>query len=885
MARRRIGRRGFLRSAGLGAAWLASGSAGGHPPGPAGTPAGSAGPAVASAVPAADPRGELRVYISVDDHTDYLWSGDEDACRRAFVEMLDYYVAQADRTASDPPDYQGRFACDGSFWLWTYERARPGKPFARLIERIRSGHITVPITPLVVCYGGTPAEGVLRGLYYAGRIEREHKLRLPLARVVESQVLPYGLGGLLAGAGARYLWHGVCACATKVPGGCRKPRQHEVYWWAGRGGRRLLTKWYTLWQGSNKSLGGYAEARHPARAIRFVSASEAFARRHRWPVIGLFGKGWDDLSTRTDEFVKVARAESKPGRRVIVSNEVDYFGDLERTCGREVPEFAAAFGNEWDVLVASMAEVTASVRRAVERLRAAEAMAALVCSRRPDLLVDRREARERAWMNLGLYYEHDWCANGRVSRKDRARWQRRIASGVTGYVDALASDATKALAGMVRKPAGRRRLLAFNPLGWARTDAVDVPYDGEAVPAVVDVATGKPAPAEVIPLAGRRVLRVLATDLPPVGYKVYELGEAAAPASPAASAPTAAGDVLDDARYRVRLAGSGAVVSVLDKARGGRELIRRVGGQFANDLGGGEGRVEVESAGGVSATLRATAPTPLPHVTRVTLVRGVDRIAIRNEITANFRDVRTWSFGLNLDQPTCRHEEVGAVIRARRLADGGHYSPINARTDWLTLNHFVDVAGQGGDGVTLSSADCCFFRLGESTPGRLDTKTPRLRVLAGGQVDGPGLGIPAQDGDERFLQRFALRGHGAYDEAAAMRFALEHQNPPVGVWLGEGGADLPAEGFSLVRVADPDVLLWALKPAEDDPAGAVVARLWNLGGEPASAGLQWRGGELAGAERITHIETPEGPARVGDGVLGDRLAAHGMSSFLLRTRG
>jgi alpha-mannosidase len=185
--------------------------------------------------------------------------------------------------------------------------------------------------------------------------------------------------------------------------------------------------------------------------------------------------------------------------------------------------------------------------------------------------------------------------------------------------------------------------------------------------------------------------------------------------------------------------------------------------------------------------------------------------------------------------------------------------------------------------VTLSSADCCFFRLGESTPGRLDTETPRLRVLAGGQVDGPGLGIPGQDGDERFLQRFALRAHGRYDEAAAMRFALEHQNPPVAAWVGDGGEDLPPDAFSLVRLADPDVLLWALKPAEDDPASGVVARLWNLGSKPAPAGLCWRGGELAGVERVTDIETPEGPATLRDGVVTDRLAPHGMSSFLLTT--
>ncbi len=56
---------------------------------------------------------------------------------------------------------------------------------------------------------------------------------------------------------------------------------------------------------------------------------------------------------------------------------------------------------------------------------------------------------------------------------------------------------------------------------------------------------------------------------------------------------------------------------------------------------------------------------------------------------------------------------------------------------------------------------------------RLDTSTPQISVLAGGQVDGPQLGIPVQGGDSRFLQRFALTVHRRFDPGAdSMRFAL-----------------------------------------------------------------------------------------------------------------
>lgn len=178
-------------------------------------------------------------------------------------------------------------------------------------------------------------------------------------------------------------------------------------------------------------------------------------------------------------------------------------------------------------------------------------------------------------------------------------------------------------------------------------------------------------------------------------------------------------------------------------------------------FGAAEGQLTVENEGRVSVTLRAQVHAPLARTTRITLYRDVDRIDIANEITQNFPDVQSWSFAFNLESPDVWHEEVGAVIRARLAGDGGHYSPVHSRLDWLSLNHFASMSGTGGYGITLSNADLAFMKLGSSvvTNGvsRLDTATPRISVLAGGQVDGPRLGIPVQGGDSHFLQRFALQ--------------------------------------------------------------------------------------------------------------------------------
>ncbi|MGH7955752.1 MAG: glycoside hydrolase, partial [Opitutaceae bacterium] len=349
----------------------------------------------------------------------------------------------------------------------------------------------------------------------------------------------------------------------------------------------------------------------------------------------------------------------------------------------------------------------------------------------------------------------------------------------------------------------------------------------------------------------------------------------------------AEGGVMENDLYRIELAERGAITSLVDKSMGGREFVRVVDGRAVNDLGPGAGKVEVENGGPVSVTLTATATGPIPHVTRITLFRDVPRIDIQNEITTNFSDVREWGFGFNLRAPDVWHEEVGAVIRAKLSTEGGHYSPTHSRLDWLTLNHYAAMSGDDGAGIVLSNADLSFMKLGRSTVARrvstLDVATPLISVLAGGQVDGPTLGMLNQGGDSYFLQRFALRPHGSHDAVGAMKFALEHQNPLVtGFVRGRGKRVYPEKSFSLVTLSDPNVVLWALKPAEEGIDKGIIARVWNLDSASREFSLSVAGG-LSAASAVTHIETDIGPATVSGGALKASVAGTQMKTFRLTT--
>ncbi len=102
------------------------------------------------------------------------------------------------------------------FGFPVYEKNRSAAQFNKLIDQIRSGQITVPYSPLIVTYGAVPAEAALRGMYYAGDLERRYNLDFDMAISVENQTLPLGLSSLWKGAGAKYCWHGVCDCNKLV---------------------------------------------------------------------------------------------------------------------------------------------------------------------------------------------------------------------------------------------------------------------------------------------------------------------------------------------------------------------------------------------------------------------------------------------------------------------------------------------------------------------------------------------------------------------------------------------------------------------------------------------------------------------------------------------
>ncbi len=836
-------------------------------------------------------RAQSRLYLSNDDHTDYMWAGDEITYDGAFITMLDSWMANNTLTSANPPDFQTKFNCDGTYWLWVYEKNKTAAEFQNLINQVKSERIVVPMNPLIVTYGCIPAEAALRGMYYAGELQRKFDLHFDMAMSMENQVLPLGLPSLWKGSGAKYAWHGICNCSTNTPG-LTDPREHEMYWYKGLDDEGVLMKWYNL--SPDHSLGNYSEARNAEKAITNL-ANMVNTPGYNYNVAAAFGVGGDDLETTTDQLVAAAQSLSNSSRRVIVSNELDFFRDFETNYGASLPTLTQTYGNEWEHGCTSLSEISANIKRSLEKLRSAEAMATLVARTNPSFANTLNALRKLAWMSVGVYWEHDFGGDGPIVPNDeRIAWERRMQENFTGYVDQLYNLAKTNLANQVSKASTNTRFFVFNPLSWTRTDYTDIPYSGSLPVHVMDVSTNSEVTSQVINLDGAQYLRVLAPNIPSVGYKVFEIVSGAGSSFANAATINESAQKIDNDYFSIVFTNRGVITSLIDKTNGNKELVNTGSNpDYINNISrfdtyagsdNNNGSFSVLYNGPVCLTVKITSTAVINHETLITVFKDIPRVEIDNKITQNFGNdflYNTFSFNnTSISSPTIWHEENGAVIHAKKVSNGGHYADQQARYDWLTLNHFAAISSNGNYGVTLSNEDCYFMQTGNSTIETLDENTAKLKVIIGGPLDG--YGRFNQGGDAVFNQRYAISAYNTYSATTSMKNALEHQNGLVAAEITNAAGILPGDSYSFMTIADPNTVLWALKPAEEgmDTRGAII-RAWNLANTSNSSNITFRD-NITEAKNVTHVETDVSNATFSNGTLSTSFAKNQLKTYRVK---
>jgi alpha-mannosidase len=170
------------------------------------------------------------------------------------------------------------------------------------------------------------------------------------------------------------------------------------------------------------------------------------------------------------------------------------------------------------------------------------------------------------WANMVLFDEHTWTSWNSVSDpdSDEAIEQLRVkdsrASTATDERNDILRSGMATLADSIA--AGVDSLIVFNPLNWKRDGEVTIDLDKGME--IADRATKKTVSYEVLQEGPNfRKVEFRAADVPPVGYKVYELR--AAQTEPLGSRGTTS-TTIDSRFYRLELdPASGSIRSIYDK--------------------------------------------------------------------------------------------------------------------------------------------------------------------------------------------------------------------------------------------------------------------------------------------------------------------------------
>ncbi|MHB0876061.1 MAG: glycosyl hydrolase-related protein, partial [Anaerolineae bacterium] len=698
-----------------------------------------------------------------------------------------------------------------------------------------------------------------------------------------------------------------------------------AFWWLAPDGQRVLL-WYD-WHGGEWHPSSYGEAMRQLPTMLRQADAEGYP--HEIIGYMLRG-GLRDNAPLSDRYAYLVRQWNATWAypRLINSTNIIFLSEFERRYGDSLRTLRGeAPGTDYSVGAAGTAKETAVNRGAHDLLLTAERLATIAWLQGGYEFP--AETIEDGYESSFYYDEHAWGMHGAGGPAHDASFFEKggRAYRAAALAHDVALKAANRLADGIAYLHDGYYITVFNPLAWARSDTVRLaaadwppcgmpmhwrpaqqegdgpmlvagtalgrsitfppqsllasPFDlvevetGRRVPFQLSTPTDPQAPepwaAERVAMAkvdGRfgQVLSFQANDLPPLGYRTYEVVPRPAWRRQPARGRATAGTIEND-HFALRLdRAGGRIASLYDKDLG-RELLDEAaphpfGRPLVRDSATGAidlGRVTDVQTGErgplfTTLVLKGEA-TGCPRWTQeLRLHHASKRLDVSTRLLRDSTPTLEVYFGFPfaVAAPRFRFESANSVMEPTVDQLPG------SNTDYYAMQHWADVSSGTDDwGLTWTSLDAPMAEFGGLWPGYVSA--------AHHGVTGPGWGHPflepgqidkghiyslaiynnfrtnfynVRDGEALF--RYSLTTHRGGWSAGAAAFGWGAAMPPLAVWMKgpQAGHLAPSCSFLQLEGADGVVLL-ALKPAED--GRGLIVRLIETQGREAhvSVRLPW----------------------------------------------
>jgi alpha-mannosidase len=547
------------------------------------------------------------------------------------------------------------------------------------------------------------------------------------------------------------------------------------------------------------------------------------------------------------------------------STFVDFFNYIDQRYGAELPTYKGDMGTYWEDGIGSDASSAAGDRHNQSDALSSEIVSTAAHVMDPKFHLPKAEVRD-AWNNILLFAEHTWGAGNSISQPDTDEAVKQLATKDNFATQAhfeledITNRSLYQLAHQIQIPG--RTIVAFNGLNWKRNALIET--DLRKNEELVDLTTHRKIPLEVMSDRENFLhVRFLASDLPSVGYKCFQVRTVSNPA-PVISSPES-NPVIENKYYRITIdVQTGAIQSIFDKELQ-RELVDNASpyrfGQYLYVTGGGP------EDNGPTRMIHPSKSLPIAklvvHPATKGEYRGFRKTAWGYSIKLRSFDVNTPEIGLELllfdnekkmefrytveKSYTTAKEAVyfafPAAVESPRFeyaTQQGWVDPSRdmlkgASLEWFSVQKWMAVHNSNL-AVEVVPVDASLASFGDINRGEWpDEFLPKTSTIFSYAMNNYWHTNyrAGQGGTFRF--RYVMTSAELLNPAALTRMGWESMEAPaVDVVasqdkVGNPDEPLPAEGTSFLEINAPNVALVTWKLAED--GNGTILRLQETAGQ------------------------------------------------------
>ncbi len=762
------------------------------------------------------------------------------------------------------PDF--RFATDGSWNLQQLLETRSKARRDQILDLIRTDKMGVPADYFNLLTGYASLETLYRSLYYSKSLSREFGLPFDYATTTDVPAYTGAYPSVLASAGIKYWAVGGNQDRATVLSH-EQWNEKSPFWWEGPDGEKVLF-WYSRGYAQIGSVFGgnpQNEAIYQSLPIFLAPYDNPGYKPDVALIYGAQGENTDlhpELATFATNW---NQAYAYP--KLQYATFTDFFSYVDKNFGAALLTYKGDMGPYWEDGIGSDAYYAAEDRQNQSDALSSEVVSTVSLFANPDAHPPKAELHD-AWNDILFFAEHTWGAGGSISQPDSDESVKQLAvkdnfaTQARFDLDDIANRSMAQLAHKIHVPA--RTLLVFNSLNWKRDALMET--DLNRNDELYDLTTQERVPVEVLSDKENFVhVRFLARDLPPVGYRCFQVRAVAS--SPATPPATQDSPVVENKYYRITVdPGTGAVQSIFDKELQ-RELVDLDStykfGQYLYVSGGdpkGDGltrmihpfqalpAAELIIHPSIDGKYLGAEKTPWGYSIKLHS-SDVNTPAIDLEIRL-YDDQKRIDFDYSLQKsyttakegvyfafPTAVQSPQFAYSTQQGWVDPAHDLLKGASLEWFNIQKWMAVHDSSVT-VGIVPLDASLASFGDINRGLWPSEfTPKTSTLFSYAMNNYWHTNYRAGQGGTFTFRYVLTSAKDFDPPALSRLGWESMEAPVLDSVinqdkaGNPDEPLPAEGASFLEVNSPNVVLVTWKLAENGKG--TILRLQETAGQSA----------------------------------------------------